>query len=390
MKTNILTVTLLSVSLLELPLTDCFGQGVLTPPHPPAPTMKTLDQIEPRIAISSAPYVITQQASYYLTTNITVSSGNAITIHADNVTLDLNGFTISSTETPAASSSAILLVGGTNVVIFNGVIRSGVANNGGIYGGSGFGNGIAYSGLAPLNVRISHVSIWGCQLSGIFLGADTVVESCKVYTTGGVGIQAGSVFDSVARDCGDTGISAIMANNCVGSGGAGGAGNGGVHAATANNCYGSGFHNASGVTAATANNCFGIAYGSGTGVDASIANNCYGDASFGTGFGLSATSANTCVGVSEFGYGIFANCAQNCYGSSYASDGVHVGLIAIGCYGQNLSGSGFLGLYSSGIAIGCFGSSHSGTGLGAFIAEGCHGASFSGEDLSVTHSVNSY
>src|SRR5882762_5583961 len=54
----------------QLPM--CFAQGTLTPPGAPGPTMKSLDQIEPRKAISSAPFSITTSGSYYLTTNLVV------------------------------------------------------------------------------------------------------------------------------------------------------------------------------------------------------------------------------------------------------------------------------------------------------------------------------
>ena len=56
------------------------AQGSLTPPGPPALTMKTLQQVEPRVPISSAPFTISQPGSYYLTTNLTVSGGDAITL----------------------------------------------------------------------------------------------------------------------------------------------------------------------------------------------------------------------------------------------------------------------------------------------------------------------
>lgn len=71
------------------------SQGSLTPPGAPAPTMKTLDQIEARTVISSLPYTITNPGSYYLTENLTVSGGAAgIIVSSDNVTIDLNGFSL--------------------------------------------------------------------------------------------------------------------------------------------------------------------------------------------------------------------------------------------------------------------------------------------------------
>jgi hypothetical protein len=51
-----------------------FAQGPLTPPGAPAPTMKTLVQVEPRTPVSSLPFSITEPGSYYLTTSLT---GNA-------------------------------------------------------------------------------------------------------------------------------------------------------------------------------------------------------------------------------------------------------------------------------------------------------------------------
>ena len=69
------------------------AQGPLTPPGAPAPTMKTMEQVEPRTAITNVPFAISQSGSYYLATNLT-SAGSGVVISASGVTLDLMGFSI--------------------------------------------------------------------------------------------------------------------------------------------------------------------------------------------------------------------------------------------------------------------------------------------------------
>src|SRR6478752_6422281 len=88
--------TALASALLVTP--ELFAQGVLAPTAAPGPLMKSLDQIEPRTPISSLPYTIATSGSYYFTKNLefTDTGGNAITIYANDVTLDLGGFTLSS------------------------------------------------------------------------------------------------------------------------------------------------------------------------------------------------------------------------------------------------------------------------------------------------------
>jgi len=270
------------------------AQGSLTPSGPPAPMMKSLDQVEPRVPISSAPFTITNPGSYYLTTNLTVNTGNAITISTNNVTLDLSGFTISSTAPVNGSSIGIALSGGLrNIAISGGFIESGVTNDGlGNFSGPGFANGIYYSGNPPSNVRVSGVSVVGCKTRGIFLntGNATIAESCTVRTVGGNGIYASIIRGCSALDCSAAAINGDQVSDSRGE------------------CVSGG----SGVSGLTVQNCSGI---SNTGIGVfGIYNaiNCFGSSTSGTG--LSAWNASFCTGSRPGGTAVQATIANGCIG----------------------------------------------------------------------------
>ena len=100
------------------------AQGSLTPPGAPAPTMKTLEQVEPRrpIGPSTTSVTISSPGSYYLAGDIAVT-GTGISVTSGDVTLDLNGFTV---RKSSGTGGAGIIVGGPadnsarNVTIRNG------------------------------------------------------------------------------------------------------------------------------------------------------------------------------------------------------------------------------------------------------------------------------
>jgi hypothetical protein len=244
-----------------------YGQGNLTPSSGPAPVMKSLDQVEARIPISSAPYTITNPGAYYLTTNLTVTGGTAIDIGTNDVTLDLNGYTIFSTSS-APSGFGIQIGGGySDLTIVNGHISGGATTN--------FNDGIAYNAL-PSNIRVANVSVTGCRFYGINIGTGTssVIESCTAQLIGSVGLSASTVSHSSTYQCGSYGVEATVALDCVGNSPAGI----GVYASS------------------TATGCSGTS-SSGTGVSAGIAIGCFGTST--TDTGLVATLANSSYGSTE-------------------------------------------------------------------------------------------
>jgi len=147
------------------------AQGSLTPLGAPAPTMKTLEQIEPRTPISDdlVLYTVKTSGSYYLTAN-----RGPIAIEAPDVTLDLNGFEIS----PISGSGAF------GVIIYPGMDRATVLNGTIV----GFGDGIR--GLAT-GCLFKNLAVSDCSAYGISAGDVSRVLNCRVRNNAGGGIAAG-------------------------------------------------------------------------------------------------------------------------------------------------------------------------------------------------------
>jgi len=196
--------------------------GPLTPPvGAPAPTMKTLDQIEPRIplvegapgvTISNGTTTINAPGSYYLTANYSYDgTGDAIRILANGVTLDLMGFAIIYSGTGNADDA--IDAQANNVTIRNGSILSTTTLSGNTFTVGGFGWGI-WSGSPRRNLRVENLLVEGVRHTGIYLSLDgTSVQSCKVRIAAVNGIIAGNVY-LCSVDASTNGIEARSASRC--------------------------------------------------------------------------------------------------------------------------------------------------------------------------------
>jgi hypothetical protein len=388
---------LLAASLIALPAL-AFAQGALTPPASafsagtPAPSMKSLDQLEPRTPLgeiggSTANLTISQPGSYVLLGNLTVASGHAIAITTDNVTLDLGGFTLSSTDSAAASDAINIADNLKSVSIRNGHIRSGSRlDTLGTTPGAGFANGIHLirSNSQCTGIQVEDITIVGTNGSGIaqvFLARNCQVDFCI-----GTGIAAEQVYDSRASHCGGT---AIRATTTVNSFGECLLSSPGIEATTVVNCYGLSA-SGSGLVAENATSCKGVSISGNSntsGLSAQTASGCTGQCMVGDGIGLSATAALNSIGSGYSSTGLQATSASNCQGTSHTATGLKATKNATGCTGScESAGTGLEAL----AAEHCTGWSLTGTGLFADNATNCRGTSFSGTGLDTNSQANSY
>ena len=189
--TNILLVLLLAVGIgIVAMLASGVRGGPLDPPGPPSAT-GTLPQVEPRMPIppvgwnGTFPIVINQKGSYFLTQNIQEVGGsaNGIEIAVGLVTLDLNGFALTSF---VSTGKGIFATGGfcAEIEIRNGSLLA--------WGG----DGIDISNCT--NSRITSVRVATSGGNGVTMGNTNSISDCIVSNNTGDGILGGT-NDTVSR-----------------------------------------------------------------------------------------------------------------------------------------------------------------------------------------------
>jgi hypothetical protein len=162
--------------------------------------MQALDEVAPRIPINQArataggitpgdspgfPVTISASGSYRLTGNLTIASAiYAIYITADDVTIDLDGFTISGPVTCSGSGSSIVCSPSSapygiyvndpaaRVVVRNGKVR-------------GFSSGV----IVRSHSRVEHLIVASNGAEGVVAGPYSVIDAVQSIGNGSNGIN---------------------------------------------------------------------------------------------------------------------------------------------------------------------------------------------------------
>ena len=265
------------------------------------------------------PVTISKPGSYRLSSNLMVTRANTtcIEITSDDVTLDLNGFTISGQTvcTPGSNKSVSC---------------------------SPSGNGIGVNAPTEANIAVTNGVVRGMGLDGVNLaGTNTRAENIQAYGNGGYGIRSTTASNTTSANNGGVGITIVNGSNNTS---ANNGGDGIDSSGTANNNV-SNDNGGSGISAVTANNNASF-NNEGDGIDANTAN---GNTATGNiGNGINAVTANNNVSNNNGGNGIVASTSIG----NTATGNTGYGLSSSGGYTNNVFQGNTTGQVSGGIQMG--------------------------------------
>lgn len=152
------------------------GNGIIFPDDSKQTTAASGTEV--LIPISSLPYTITQSGSYYITGDLT-STGDGITVEADNVTIDLMGYSLVG-DHAGMDDDGVFMNGRFNVEVRNGTVTN-------------FSYGIRGWTSSDRNHRVIEVRAVGHVFDGIDLsGYGHLVKDCSTSDNNFNGIHAGS------------------------------------------------------------------------------------------------------------------------------------------------------------------------------------------------------
>jgi len=191
------------------------------------------------LASGGFPYVISTSGTYRLSGNLVVASGDGIHINADNVTLDLNGFTITGSSASSSigikvpsSQMGIAIRGGTLNMWYVGVVASSSCTScqfqqllihGTSYGITvNGGTSVLITGNTIQGVSSTIGQCIDNAASATIISSNTVTNCAAGIST----VQAANITGNVAQGNGAGGIVAgagsnISANEVQGNAGAG-------------------------------------------------------------------------------------------------------------------------------------------------------------------------
>ena len=190
------------LALAWLPQTLWSQGATVSPRAPGAPA--GLQGADGRQPISSLPFTIDECGSYFLTGCLTGQSGShGITIDADDVTLDLNGFTLSGV--PGSLNGIHVQGARSNLRVVGGGVRD--------------WDGMGADAFGASESQFHCLRFFGNGLDGLGVGQGCIVRDCVAGSNGQDGIVVGfgsSILDCTAQGNGRNGIHAVPAATVTG------------------------------------------------------------------------------------------------------------------------------------------------------------------------------